>query len=254
MTWWPGILVTWYWDGWRIKTSLISPHRYHTLNWSSGMDAISRRHWLTWSATACGALALGCRTPGMGELPQFRSFAEPNFSADALAAPEYEEQPTFAAPSENQNSDTLNSDARNEADGVSMTLGDQPATLEWTISYEDALARAGAEGKLVFAFFTGSDFCQPCMRLKQEVFATEAFQAWASERFVLLELDYPRRTAQPADLQAQNRQLLNRYGVKSFPTILVLSPQGEAVGGNSSYRGGGPDAWMSVINDQLARL
>lgn len=204
------------------------------------MQAISRRFWLTWGVAACGVTAFGCRAPGLGDLPLSRSFAEPNLSAESLAQSGGEDQPEFAPA------------ANNESDGVSMTLGDQPQTVNWTSNYEEAMARAGAEGKLVLAFFTGSDFCQPCRRLHQEVVATPEFERWAAERFVLLELDYPRRTPQSPALQEQNRELLSRYGVRSFPTVLVLSAEGKAVGQNGSYRGGSPHAWMRVIDEQLS--
>lgn len=202
------------------------------------MEAISRRLWLTWSAAACGMTALGCRTPGMGDLTLSRRFAQPSLTAESLAQPEAEEQPSFAAP------------AADESSGLSMTLSDQPAAVGWTDDYEQALAQAGSQGKLVLAFFTGSDFCQPCRRLHEEVVETPEFQSWAAERFVLLELDYPRRTPQPPALQEQNRELLSRYGVRSFPTVLALSADGRSLA-KAAYRPGGPTPWIQALEAQL---
>jgi len=139
------------------------------------------------------------------------------------------------------------------SEGVSMTLGDTPQAPLWTNNYEVALNRAQAEGKQVLAFFTGSDFCQPCMQLNREVLESAEFQNWAQDRFVLLELDYPQRTQLSPELESQNRELLSQYGVRSFPTVLVLSPRGEVLGKSAGYRGGGPTAWTSAVDSQILR-
>lgn len=206
------------------------------------MEAISRRLWLTWGAVACGATVCGCRAPGLGELPLSRTFSDPQFNTAPESNTADREQSLPAASSSD------------EPGGVNLTLGDQPAASSWTNNYDEALAQAAAGGKLILAFFTGSDFCQPCMRLHQEVVETPEFQAWAAERFVLLELDYPRRTPQPPALQEQNRQLLSNYGVRAFPTVLVLSAKGEAIVQSRSYRGGGSEVWIRGLETQLAQL
>ncbi len=201
------------------------------------MEAISRRHWFTWSAVACGATALGCRTPGMGEFPLSQSFQAPNLPAGSLEQPPIIEAPPVVT-------------AGDSNAGVHVSLGDGPTATIWTDNFQDALYRAEADDKSILAFFTGSDFCQPCMRLRKEVVETPEFQEWAGPRFVLLELDYPRRTPQPAALQEQNRDLLSRYGVRSFPTVLVLSARGDVLA-KAAYRVGGPQPWIQSLEAQM---
>ncbi|MFM7564435.1 MAG: thioredoxin family protein [Planctomycetota bacterium] len=181
-------------------------------------------------------LTLGCRTPGMGDFSLAKAFAPPPMlpsdpEADSLAEPVVEDG----------------------ADGVSMTLGDAPPAALWTNNYQEALSQAASEGKQVLAFFTGSDFCQPCMQLHREVLATPEFENWARDRFVLLELDYPKRTPLSPELAQQNQELLTHYSVRRFPTVLVLSPQGEVVGKSNGYLGGGPDAWTADVDSQVLR-
>lgn len=192
--------------------------------------------WVATGLCISSQLLAGCRTPGMAELPLSRAFATP-LSDDG--APEVE---SFGEPIEDGGSA-----------GVNVTLGDTPPVPLWTNRYRDALDQANAEGKQVLAFFTGSDFCQPCRQLNREVLQTAEFQSWASKRFVLLELDYPKRTPLSPDLTNQNRELLTHYGVRSFPTVLVLSPQGEVIGKSAGYRGGGPEAWTAAIDSQILR-
>jgi protein disulfide-isomerase len=179
---------------------------------------------------------LGCRTPGMGDFSLSKAFAPPPMlpsdpEVDSLGEPVVE----------------------NGADGVSMTLGDAPPAALWTNNYQEALNQAASEGKQVLAFFTGSDFCQPCMQLHREVLATPEFEGWARDRFVLLELDYPKRTPLSAELAQQNQELLTQYGVRRFPTVLVLSAQGEVIGKSNGYLGGGPKAWTAAVDAQILR-
>jgi thiol-disulfide isomerase/thioredoxin len=181
-------------------------------------------------------LTLGCRTPGRGDFSLSKAFSPPptlpsDPEVDSLGEPVVE----------------------NGADGVSMTLGDAPPEALWTNNYQEALHQAESEGKHVLAFFTGSDFCQPCMQLHREVLATPEFENWARDRFVLLELDYPKRTPLSPELAQQNQELLADYSVRRFPTVLVLSAQGEVVGKSNGYLGGGPEAWTASIDAQICR-
>jgi thiol:disulfide interchange protein len=62
----------------------------------------------------------------------------------------------------------------------------------WTTNYRAALAEAGKTGKVVMLDFTGSDWCIWCTRLKDEVFDTAEFKAWADKNVILVELDFPK--------------------------------------------------------------
>jgi thioredoxin-related protein len=100
----------------------------------------------------------------------------------------------------------------------------------WNDSYEAALKESEATGKPVLADFTGSDWCQWCVKLKRDVFETEEFKQWADENVVLLELDYPKRSQQSPEIARQNAQLKDRYNIKSYPTVLLLDSSGQVLG------------------------
>lgn len=112
------------------------------------------------------------------------------------------------------------------------------AETEWMTDLPAAQERAAAEGKAVLADFTGSDWCGWCIRLRKDVFDTPEFAAYAADKFVLLEIDVPRNPDFDKDLRARNQELCNRFAIDGFPTILVLTPQGQTVGG---FVGGKPD-------------
>lgn len=119
----------------------------------------------------------------------------------------------------------------------------------WLTDLPSALAAAKTENKLVMLDFTGSDWCGWCIRLHDEVFSKPEFQAYANENLVLVEVDFPRRKEQSADLKQANAALARRFDIEGYPTIILLNGDGKKVG-NLGYRPGGPPAFIG----ELARL
>lgn len=107
---------------------------------------------------------------------------------------------------------------------------------EWMTDLEEAKAKAAAENKAVLVDFTGSDWCGWCIRLRKQVLDTPAFDTYARDKFVLMEVDVPQNPKFDAALRARNEKLCEQYGVQGFPTIMVLTPQGEVVGGFSGFK------------------
>src|ERR1041385_2205577 len=109
----------------------------------------------------------------------------------------------------------------------------------WETDYGKALATAKAENKPVLLDFTGSDWCGPCIELRKRVLSSKAFVAYAAKNLVLVEVDYPQRKKQSAELKKQNETLGKQYGIdeKGFPTIVLLDPAGKVIREFSGYEG-----------------
>lgn len=106
---------------------------------------------------------------------------------------------------------------------------------EWMTDIEAAKAKAAAENKAVLVDFTGSDWCGWCIRLRKQVLDTPAFETYAKDKFVLMEVDVPQNPKFDKELRARNEKLCEQYGVQGFPTIMVITPEGDAVGGFSGF-------------------
>jgi len=119
-------------------------------------------------------------------------------------------------------------------------------TAEWLTDVPAAQAKAAAENKLVLLDFTGSDWCGWCMRLKAEVFSQKEFEAFARENLVLVEIDFPHRTAQTAELKRANEALARQFGIQGYPTIILLDHPGRRVG-QLGYMPGGPGPFIAEI-------
>jgi protein disulfide-isomerase len=116
----------------------------------------------------------------------------------------------------------------------------------WMTDVTAALAKARSEHKTVLIDFTGSDWCGWCIKLDEEVFATQEFVDYAEKNLVLLKIDFPQKRKQPPAEQQQNERLAHQYGVTGFPTIVVLKSTGEEKG-RLGYRPGGPAVWLSLL-------
>lgn len=109
------------------------------------------------------------------------------------------------------------------------------SAAQWETHYDAALQQAAQQDKLVLADFTGSDWCYYCIRMRKDVFDKPSFAAWAGAHFVLLEVDMPENPDFDPALRKQNTRLCQKYGVDSYPTILVMDAAGEPLGGFFGY-------------------
>jgi thioredoxin-related protein len=131
--------------------------------------------------------------------------------------------------------------------------------LVWNNNLDKAMEISKKTKKPLMLFFTGSDWCGWCMRLQNEVFKKPEFATWAKDNVVLVEVDFPRRTPLTPELQTQNNQLQEFFGIQGFPTIwfVTASKKDEKVTfdklGSIGYVAGGPTAWLDGANGILKR-
>lgn len=128
------------------------------------------------------------------------------------------------------------------ADSENLPLAVAPEG--WETSLKEALTKARVENKYVMANFTGSDWCGYCTLLKKEVFSKRTFKEWADKNVIKLHLDFPKNHRLPKNLAAQNHALLKRLGIKGFPTIIFLSPEGTPYT-SLGYVPGGAKRWVN---------
>src|SRR5574343_61651 len=53
----------------------------------------------------------------------------------------------------------------------------------WSTNIEEAKAKATAENKTIVLVFSGSDWCAPCIKLDKNVWQSEEFKAYATEKY-----------------------------------------------------------------------
>lgn len=106
------------------------------------------------------------------------------------------------------------------------------------ITYEEAIAAAKAEHKLVFMDFY-TDWCGPCKMMMRDVFPQKAVGDFMNERFVCIKLN----------AEKEGKELADLYKVKAYPTFVAIDTDKQVVmnlvGGNS------PDGFIAEISRQL---
>ena len=126
------------------------------------------------------------------------------------------------------------------------------AGSDWKTDFDAALETAKADGKEVLVNFTGSDWCGWCIKLDKEVFSQDAFKQFAASKLVLVKIDFPRKKEQSEALMAKNEALAEKYGIRGFPTILLLSPDGKLIG-KTGYQAGGPEAYVKHLEEVIGK-
>src|SRR5215813_13970270 len=121
------------------------------------------------------------------------------------------------------------------------------AESDWMHDYNKAQEEAKTNHKLLFLNFTGSDWCGWCIKFDKEVLSQPQFKDYARNNLVLVELDFPRRKQQSAELQKQNRELAQQYEVFGFPTIIVLNSDGQKLWQFDGYFPSGPEAFIAQL-------
>ena len=126
-------------------------------------------------------------------------------------------------------------------------------TIRWLTNYEQAVQQSKAASKPLLLFFTGSDWCGWCNKLDEEALETSEFAAAAGSRFIFVKLDFPLYSAQDPQIKAQNKELQQKFDVRSFPTIIIIDPKQNQQIGVTGYRPGGgkpfADHLLKLVND-----
>lgn len=97
---------------------------------------------------------------------------------------------------------------------------------------QNSLSKAKEEHKKVVFFFSGSDWCAPCVKFKRKYIDSEEFTAFASSNLIVFNADFPRKktNALSKEQTAENEKLAEKYNPNGqFPLIILLDENGKIV-------------------------
>lgn len=98
---------------------------------------------------------------------------------------------------------------------------------------QQSFQQAQTENKYVLMVFSGSDWCKPCMQLKQKILTQDDFVKYSSANFLLHEVDFPykRKNRLPKAQQQHNDALAEQYNPEGiFPKVLLFNDEKELLG------------------------
>lgn len=135
-------------------------------------------------------------------------------------------------------------------EGATAPLDEEQEGVSWLHEFAPAAALAKSSGKDLLVDFTGSDWCKWCKTLDAEVFSQQEFRRAMDRDYVLVEIDLPRSDAarkQVPNLSA-NRALANKYGVRRYPTVILMTADGD-ICARTGYQRGGWQNYLQHVKD-----
>ncbi|WP_396158593.1 thioredoxin family protein [Flavobacterium sp.] len=106
------------------------------------------------------------------------------------------------------------------------TYSQQTATLDQSIS------KAKEEHKKVLFFFSGSDWCSPCVRFKKNFIENPSFKEFATNNLVVFNADFPKqkKNALSKEQTLENEKLAEKFNPKGiFPLIILINENGTII-------------------------
>ena len=133
------------------------------------------------------------------------------------------------------------------AAGTGIVRG--PSSIKWEREYDQAIARAQAEKKLIIAdMFT--DWCALCKDMDRETFGDSKVIRTMADKYVWLKLN--------TETEEDGERLQEEFAILTYPTVLILDGSGEEVDRVDRFLG--PSQFMEKVQsfvdspDSLANL
>lgn len=104
--------------------------------------------------------------------------------------------------------------------------------VDWLTNFDSAKRTATENHKQILLNFSGSDWCAPCIKMKKEVFESEAFMSIANNKLVLVRADFPRskKNKLSPEQTKHNEMLAEKYNPEGkFPLTLLLDADGNVI-------------------------
>ena len=123
---------------------------------------------------------------------------------------------------------------------------------QWLTDMGAARTEASQTHKYILLNFSGSDWCGPCIRMHKEVFDSEAFVNYASDKLILVNADFPRlRKNQLSKEQTKmNEALADQYNPGGkFPFTVLLDQNGKILQSWEGFPNFTPEQFIDQVNN-----
>lgn len=118
----------------------------------------------------------------------------------------------------------------------------------FTDDFATAKTEAAKANKKIVAVFSGSDWCYWCKELEKNYLSKPEFVNEAKKDFVLVFIDTPKdRAVLSEEASKNNAKLIERYGIRAFPTVKILGADGREIAESSPENGVTPKGYAEEL-------
>lgn len=101
-----------------------------------------------------------------------------------------------------------------------------------TLTLQSSLSLAKQEHKKVLFFFSGSDWCSPCVKFKKTFIDNDDFKSFSDANLIVFNADFPRQKKNTLSKEQiiENENLAEKYNPNGiFPLIIIFNENGEII-------------------------
>jgi len=117
--------------------------------------------------------------------------------------------------------------------------------------FEKAKTDAANSHKLILLNFSGSDWCSPCIRMKETIFDSDVFDRYAEQNLILVRADFPRlkKNQLSKEQTRQNENLADKFDPEGkFPFTILLDETGKVLKEWEGCPNESPQSFVTSIN------
>jgi len=123
--------------------------------------------------------------------------------------------------------------------------------VEWNTDFEKAKTEAARSHKFILLNFSGSDWCSPCIQMKEGIFDADIFKRYAEQNLILVRADFPRlkKNQLSKEQTKQNEKLADKYNPEGkFPFTILLDETGKVFKEWEGYPNESPEKFVLEVN------
>lgn len=125
-------------------------------------------------------------------------------------------------------------------------------TAYWSGNFDETIKTAKYVHKPILINFSGSDWCGPCIRLREEIFESDVFKTYAAKNILLVRADFPRQkknqlSATQLKLNEALAEKFNKDG--KFPYTILVDENGKVLKIWEGYPNLTPKQFVAQLSD-----
>lgn len=122
---------------------------------------------------------------------------------------------------------------------------------QWTMDLTAAKKLAAEQSLPILLDFSGSDWCGWCTIMEENIFTKPEWKSYAKDNLLTVLIDFPKdKSLVPEKYVKRNAALKSEYGVRGYPTFVVLDTDGTTeLGRLRSGRDKTPDSFRAELEN-----